>query len=55
VLRRYISGAYIAGFYDKFDFDPKPWGVRSTKAELATRIGASIEVLVNAKPFNIYY
>jgi RHS repeat-associated protein len=43
------------GFYDYFDFDPKAWGVRSTKAELATRAGASLEYISSATPFIIKY
>ncbi|TAM92963.1 MAG: hypothetical protein EPN39_21215 [Chitinophagaceae bacterium] len=33
----YNSKGNIIGFYDKYDFDSKPWGERSTKNEIITR------------------
>lgn len=55
--RATVTLAYgvVVGFYDRFDFDPKKWGVRSTKAELATRAGAAIGAITNATPFTIKY
>lgn len=33
----YNSKGNIVGFYDKYDFDSKPWGTRSLKNEIITR------------------
>jgi hypothetical protein len=39
-------------FYDRYDFDPKPWGTRSIQNEIITR---GYNWYSNGKPFNIYY
>ncbi|WP_222116056.1 RHS repeat domain-containing protein [Algoriphagus algorifonticola] len=43
------------GFYDVFDFDPKPWGVRSYEAEIKTRLVNLDGQMVGAKPFKIKF
>ncbi|WP_205635931.1 hypothetical protein, partial [Algoriphagus antarcticus] len=43
------------GFYDNFDFDAKPWGVRSFEAEVKTRLVNLDGQAVGAKPFKITY
>jgi hypothetical protein len=49
-----IKGIAI-GFHDKFDFDAKPWGVRSFEAEVKTRLVNLDGQAVGAKPFKITY
>jgi len=41
-----------SGFYDKYDFDPKPWGTRTFINELITR---SYNTFSSGKSFDIYY
>lgn len=50
----YNKQGNIVGFYDKYDFDSKSWGTRSTTNELKTRMvrWASPKT---AKPFHIRY
>ena len=43
------------GFYDKYDFDPKSWGDRSTSAEIKTRMVFAASIISKANDFNIYY
>ena len=43
------------GFYDQYNFDPKPWGVRSYTNEVKTRAVNAAGSLHGATPFNIYY
>ncbi|GMQ30629.1 hypothetical protein Aconfl_32720 [Algoriphagus confluentis] len=43
------------GFYDVFDFDPKPWGVRPYDAEIKTRLVNLDGQMVGAKPFKIKF
>lgn len=42
------------GFQDDYDFDVKPWGMRSLPAEVFTRLGASF-IRDGAVPFKIKY
>jgi len=53
-VKFYSKGLYtrLLGFYDRYDFDAKPWGTRSISAELITRGYGSI---VNGTSFDIYY
>lgn len=44
--------AVIYGFYDKYDFDPKPWGKRSTMNEFITRL---YNIYSSGKAFEIKY
>jgi hypothetical protein len=43
------------GFYDKYDFDPKAWGIRSNDAETKTRMVNREGKIHLALPFNISY
>ncbi len=53
VKYRMSDGKHIyGGFYDKYDFDSKPWGVRSNSAEIITR---SYNSTFKGTSFNIYY
>jgi RHS repeat-associated protein len=48
-----INGKIVYdGFYDKYDFDSKPWGVRTYKNEIITRLYNGIS---NGKSFEIFY
>jgi hypothetical protein len=40
------------GFKDTYNFDPKPWGVRSFKNEVITR---TYNIISNGTDFSIYY
>ena len=51
----YNTKGVAVGFYDKFDFDPKPLGVRSFEAEVKTRLVNLDGKAVGAKPFKITY
>ena len=42
----------FSGFKDTYNFDPKPWGVRSFKNEVITRTYNKIS---NGTDFSIYY
>ena len=42
----------FSGFKDTYNFDPKPWGVRSFKNEVITR---TYNVISNGTEFSIYY
>ena len=42
----------INGFYDYYDFDPKPWGIRTLTSELITR---GYNFISNGKSFKINY
>ncbi len=44
--------AVINGFYDNYDFDPKPWGTRSTVNEIITR---AYSVYSSGKAFEVKY
>jgi hypothetical protein len=48
----YFQNGSIVGFSDTYDFNPQPWGNRSTKAELATRSAPFF--MPDGKDFNIY-
>ena len=48
------SEGNIVGFYDFYDFDAKPFGQRTLKAELATRAVSNLSP-DTAKPFAIRY
>ena len=41
-----------SGFKDTYNFDPKPWGVRSFKNEVITR---TYNIISNGTDFSIYY
>ena len=41
-----------SGFKDTYNFDPKPWGVRSFKNEVITR---TYNIISNGTEFSIYY
>ncbi|MBR5911809.1 MAG: hypothetical protein IKZ55_07465, partial [Bacteroidales bacterium] len=41
-----------SAFKDTYDFDPKPWGVRSTRNEIITR---TYNTITNGNSFSIYY
>ena len=53
-VKFYSKGMYtrLLGFYDKYDFDAKPWGTRSMLSELITRGYGGV---VNGTSFGIYY
>ncbi len=44
--------AVLNGFYDKYDFDPKPWGTRSRMNEIITR---AYNIYSSGKAFQIKY
>lgn len=44
--------AILNGFYDKYDFDPKPWGERSRINEIITR---AYNIYSSGKKFDIKY
>jgi len=50
----YNNQGNIVGFYDLYDFDSKPWGERSIKNEIITRM-VNIVSPSTAKPFSIRY
>lgn len=51
----YFNGNVMAGFYDDYDFNPKPKGVRPFIHELKTRIMHFMGKIRGAKAFEIYY
>ena len=51
----YDADGNAIGFYDYFNFDPKPWGKRSFSAELKTRLVNGDGLMFGAKPFKITY
>ncbi|MBL7727584.1 MAG: hypothetical protein JNM68_07865 [Dinghuibacter sp.] len=51
----YLNRNELAGFYDNYDFNPKPWGTRPFKHELKTRMMHIIGKLKGARTFNVYY
>lgn len=53
ITYRIENDKYIySTFYDKYDFDSKPWGTRSVVNEVITRAYNSYS---DGKSFNIYY
>jgi hypothetical protein len=51
----YDSKGNAIGFYDYYNFDSKPWGVRPFDAELKTRLVNLDGQMIGAKPFKIIY
>lgn len=51
----YGDGGRAVGFYDRYDFNSKPWGVRSIKAELQTRAVQAAGYYSGAAPYQITY
>lgn len=51
----YFNGNVMAGFYDDYDFNPKPKGVRPFIHELKTRLMHFMGKIRGAKAFEIYY
>lgn len=51
----YFNGNLMAGFYDDYDFNPKPKGVRPFIHELKTRLMHFMGKIRGAKAFEIYY
>lgn len=51
----YDAEGNAIGFYDYFNFDPKPWGQRSFSAEVKTRMVNLDGYMFDAKPFKITY
>lgn len=51
----YLKGNVLAGFYDNYDFNPKPRGVRPFKHELKTRLMNIIGRLKGARNFKVFY
>ena len=53
VTYRVVNGQTLfRSFYDKYDFDPKPWGTRSTMNEIKTR---AYNIYSSGKAFEINY
>lgn len=51
----YFNGNIMTGFYDDYDFNPKPKGVRPFIHELKTRLMHFMGKIRGAKAFEIYY
>jgi hypothetical protein len=51
----YNQAGTAVGFYDNYNFDPKPWGERSYENEIKTRAVNTAGNAYGATPFNIYY
>lgn len=51
----YGAGGLAVGLYDRYDFNSKPWGVRSIKAELQTRAVQTAGYYSGAAPYQITY
>ena len=51
----YNQTGTVVGFYDYYNFDPKPWGVRSTENEMKTRSVNAVGTLYGATPFSVTY
>ena len=49
------SSGRAVGLYDRYDFNPKPWGVRSVSAEMKTRGVNFSGRLTGAAPYQITY
>jgi hypothetical protein len=49
------SSGRAVGLYDRYDFNPKPWGVRSVSAEMKTRGVNFSGRLAGAAPYQITY
>jgi hypothetical protein len=53
VTYRIENNQYVhTSFYDRYDFDSKPWGTRTYKNEIITR---AYNTISNGTPFGIYF